>query len=138
MFHSLTHSIPEFCQAEHQPLPIFKFVQTTAQSFTCCTTLRKWPGVIFGDAAHNYATKKAAKTNAAQSAVQWLRENGHMEGNLPPKKRARTSSSGDGIDGLDVVAATLKGPSYAQQVAGKSTSSADLHKLVLKPPTSNS
>jgi len=109
----------EFCQGTHITLPRYSFAQPVQSAFTCTISLSPWPTLVFGDVNRVHPAKKAAKSVAAQAAVDWLRAEGHMQGNEPARKKLCTESSAasDG-DGADVVQATLKGPSCAQQVVG--------------------
>lgn len=116
------------------PTPEFTFVQQTEQTFTCTASLAAAPSLVFGNLTHDsaFSSKKTAKTAAAQAAVQWLRDNGHMEGSgsngEPTRKKQRGASSADDNDndndnsgGAETLlhGASPKGPSLAQQVVGE-------------------
>jgi hypothetical protein len=87
-------------------------------SFACEVTISR-RAEPFGSRNAGFANKKAARLNAAQAAVLWLRENSLFDvGDGPARKKRKKSMSSS--PGTASPMLEVKDRHFAQQVEGKS------------------
>lgn len=111
----------EYANATGSPQPIYQEFAVGIQ-FACELEISQGPDEPFGSKRKAFGSKKAARSNAAKEAIEWLRANNYMDDNGPPKrKKAKNPTM---ILNSDEASSSGKAEgemSYAQQVTGTST-----------------
>ncbi|KAF2839373.1 hypothetical protein M501DRAFT_1003971 [Patellaria atrata CBS 101060] len=97
----------EFIHKRGAVAPIWQDYQS-GSLFSCEVIVDLRPdreNVLFGGKEKLFSNKKAAKTNAAQEAIEWLRENDYLNDQSPTKKqkRAKAKAAAPTMDVKEVV-----------------------------------